>query len=55
EDFDFNNFENSTDESSNNEQDTSELKKPEYNRFDKKNLKWNPNWKKIYLWVDLVL
>ncbi|CAG8601128.1 11660_t:CDS:2 [Dentiscutata heterogama] len=34
EDFDFNNFENSTDEGSNNEQDTSELKKPEYNHSE---------------------
>ncbi|CAG8824022.1 67_t:CDS:1, partial [Dentiscutata erythropus] len=60
ESFDFDNFENSTtiSEDSNNEQDLNndiELKKSKYARFDKKNLKWNPNWKKTYPWVDLVI
>ncbi|CAG8776430.1 12701_t:CDS:2, partial [Cetraspora pellucida] len=60
ESFDFDNFENSTtiSEDSNNEQDLNndiELKKSKYTRFDKKNLKWNPNWKKTYPWVDLII
>ncbi|CAG8588944.1 1194_t:CDS:1 [Dentiscutata erythropus] len=57
--FELDNYESNTtvSECSYNEQDTNniELKNPKYNCFAKENLKWNPNWKKTYPWVDLVI
>ncbi|CAG8812804.1 6645_t:CDS:2, partial [Racocetra persica] len=52
----FDNFENSTatSEDFNNEQDMTNNTKLEKSHFAKENLKWNPNWKTTYPWVDLV-
>jgi hypothetical protein len=61
EDFNFDNTDDNItiSEDSDNEQDkinnNINSKKLKHERLAKKNLKWNPNWKTTYPWVDLVM